>query len=43
VKGEIVFLRKPEDPDQVDRIMLEDIGGREIDAVVVDDKIVARR
>src|ERR1700759_3445840 len=41
VKREIVFLRQPENPDQVDRVMPEDIGRREIDAVVVDDEIVA--
>ena len=41
VKGEIVLLREAEDPDQVDRVVLEDIGRGEIDAVVVDDEIVA--
>ena len=41
MEREIVFLREPEDPDQVDRVVLEDIGRGEIDAVVVDDEIVA--
>ena len=41
VKGEIVFLGEPENPDQVDRVVLEDIGRRQVDAVVVDNKIVA--
>ena len=41
VEGEIVLLRQPEDPDQVDRVVLEDVGRGEIDAVVVDDEIVA--
>ena len=41
VKREIVLLREPENPDQIDRVMLEDVGRGEIDAVVVDDEIVA--
>ena len=41
MEGEIVLLREAEDPDQVDRVVLEDVGRGEIDAVVVDDEIVA--
>ncbi|MGY3132754.1 hypothetical protein ACVWZM_003436 [Bradyrhizobium sp. USDA 4501] len=41
MEGEVVLLRKAEDPDQVDRIVLEDVGRGEIDAVVVDDEVVA--
>ena len=37
---EIVLLRQMEQPDQVDRIALEDIGPGDVDAVVVDDEIV---
>ena len=43
VEGEVVLLRQPEDPDQVDGIVLEHVGRCEIDAVVVDDEIVAVR
>ena len=38
---EIVLLRQIEDPDQVDRIALEDVGLGEANAVLVDDKIIA--
>ena len=41
MEGEVVLLRQPEDPDQIDRIVLEDVGRGEIDAVVVDDEVVA--
>ena len=41
MKGEVVLLREAEDSDQVDRIVLEDVGRCEIDAVVVDDEVVA--
>ena len=41
MESEVVFLRQPENPDQIDRVVFEDIGCREIDAVVVDDEIVA--
>ena len=41
VKGEIVLLCQPKNPDQVDRILLEHVGCGEIDTVVVDDEIVA--
>jgi hypothetical protein len=41
MEGEVVLLREPEDPDQIDRIVLEDVGRGEVDAVVVDDEIVA--
>jgi hypothetical protein len=41
MESEVVLLREAEDADQVDRILLEDIRHREIDAVVVDDEIVA--
>ena len=41
MEGEVVLLRQPEDPDQVDRVVLEHVGRGEIDAVVVDDEIVA--
>ena len=41
VKGEIVLLGQPENPDQIDRVVLEDIRRRQVDAVVVDNKIVA--
>ena len=38
---EIVLLRQIEDPDQVDRIALEDVGLGEANAVLVDDEIIA--
>ena len=41
MERQIVLLRQPEDPDQVDRIVLEDVGRGEIDAVVIDDEVVA--
>ena len=41
VECEVVGLRQPEHADQVDRIALEHIERREIDAIVVDDEIVA--
>jgi hypothetical protein len=40
MEGEVVLLCQPEDPDQIDRVVLEDVGCGEIDAVVVDDEIV---
>ena len=40
MEGEIVLLRQMEQPDQVDRIALEHVGARDVDAVVVDDEIV---
>ena len=43
MERQIVFLREPEDADQVDRIGLEHVGRRKIDAVVVDDEIFAAR
>ncbi len=41
MEGEIVLLRETEDADQIDRIVLEDVGRGDVDAVVVDDEIVA--
>ena len=41
MKRQIVLLREPEDPDQIDRVVLEDVGRGEVDAVVVDDEIIA--
>ena len=41
MEGEVVLLRQAEDPDQIDRVVLEDVGRGEIDAVVVDDEVVA--
>jgi hypothetical protein len=41
VERQIVFLRQMEDADQVDRIALEDVLAGDVDAVVVDDEIVA--
>ena len=41
MKRQIVLLGEPENADQIDRIVLEDVGRGEIDAVVVDDEIVA--
>ncbi len=41
VKGKVVLLREAKKSDQIDRVVLEHVGGGEIDAVVVDDKIVA--
>ena len=41
VEGEVVLLRQLEDPDQIDRVVLEDVGRGEVDAVVVDDEVVA--
>ena len=41
MEREIVLLREPEDPDQIDRILPEDIGRGEVDAVIVDDEVVA--
>jgi len=34
VERQIVLLREPEDPDQVDRVVLEDVGRGEVDAVM---------
>jgi hypothetical protein len=41
VEGKVVLLRQLEDPDQIDRVVLEDVGRSEVDAVVVDDEVVA--
>ena len=38
---EIVPIREPEQPDEVDRIALEDIPRRNVHPVVVDDEVVA--
>ena len=43
MEGEAVLLRQPEDPDQIDRIVLEHVRHRAIDAVVVDDEVVGFR
>ena len=41
MERQIVLLREAEDADQVDRVVLEHVRHREVDAVVVDDEIVA--
>ncbi len=41
MEGEVVLLRQLEDPDQIDRVVLEDVRRGEVDAVVVDDEVVA--
>ena len=40
MNGEIVLLRQIEQPDEVDRIALEDVRPRQIDAVGLDDEIL---
>ena len=42
VKFEIVLLRQPEQAEKIDRIAPEHVGARNIDAVVIDDEIVAQ-
>ncbi len=39
--AQVVPVREPEQPDEVDRIALEGIPRRNVDAVVVDDEVVA--
>ncbi|MGX1317974.1 hypothetical protein AB7M17_001427 [Bradyrhizobium sp. USDA 377] len=41
MEGEVVLLRQAEDADQIDRIVLEHVGRGDVDAVVVDDEVVA--
>ena len=43
MESQVVLLREAEQTDQVDRVALEEIGRREIDAVVVDDEVVVVR
>ena len=40
MQHQIVLLRQIEQPDQVDRVALEHVGARNVDAVIVDDEIV---
>ncbi|MEY9281357.1 hypothetical protein ABIA03_002549 [Bradyrhizobium yuanmingense] len=41
MEGKVVLLREAEDADQIDRVVLEHVGRGDVDAVVVDDEVVA--